>query len=70
LKKRQIQVAWLERAYYTPEAIEPDPVEPDLEQRLARIQERGGRVLRVVVNVTVEPNRIVIVFLERRRVLS
>ncbi len=69
LEKREIQVAWLERAFYTPEAIDPDPVDPELEQRLARIPEMGDRVLRVVVNVTVEPNRIVTVFFERRRVL-
>jgi hypothetical protein len=69
LAKRQIEVAWLERAYYSPEAIEPDPVDPELEWRLARIAEQGGRVLRVVVNVTIAPNRIVTVFFESRRVL-
>jgi hypothetical protein len=70
LEKRRIQVAWLDRAFYSPEVIAPDPVDPELEQRLARIAELGDRVIRVVVNVTVEPNRIVTVFLEHRRVLS
>jgi hypothetical protein len=70
LEKRQIQRAWLERAYYSPEAVESDPVDSDLEQRLARILERGDRVLRVVVNVAVEPNRIITVFFEHRRVIS
>jgi len=69
-EKCKFQVAWLESAYYTPEANEPDPIDPELEQRLARIPERDDRVLRVVVNVTVEPNRIVTVFFEHRRVLS
>jgi len=66
LEKRRIPVAWLERAFYTPDAIEPDRIDPDLEHRLAVIREMDDRVLRVVVNVTVEPKRIVTLFLDRR----
>ncbi len=50
LEKRRIQTAWLEQALTAPELAEADPVDPDLEHRLARIPDFGGRVLRVIVN--------------------
>ncbi|MCX8072409.1 MAG: DUF4258 domain-containing protein [Candidatus Binatia bacterium] len=37
LQKRRIQTVWLEKALTAPEATEVDPVDPDLEHRLARI---------------------------------
>ena len=37
-----------------------------MERRFRRIPEFGGRVLRVAVNTTVEPNRIVSVFFDRK----
>lgn len=43
----------------------PDPDDPAMERRFRRIPEFGGRVLRVGVNITVEPNRIVSVFFDR-----
>ncbi|ABQ90839.1 hypothetical protein RoseRS_2462 [Roseiflexus sp. RS-1] len=49
LKKRHIQIAWMERALTRPEVTETDPVDADLEHRLARIPEFGHRVLRVIV---------------------
>lgn len=39
LEKRRIALAWVERAFDEPEATEPDPVDPDLEHRLACIPE-------------------------------
>jgi len=68
--KRGIKADWLEQAFYAPESCEPDPIDPDLEQRFIRIPERGGRVLRLVVNVAVDPNRIVTVFIEHRRQIT
>lgn len=52
-----------------PERVELDEVDPDLEHRLARIPEFGNRVLRVIVNPSVTPARIVTVFFDRRGVI-
>lgn len=46
-----------------PERVDPDP-DPQLEHRLARIDECGGRVLRVVVNRTELPLRVVTAYLD------
>jgi hypothetical protein len=62
LEKRKIALAWVERAIDTPEATEADPIDPDLEHRLARIPDWGNRVLRVIVNRTVTPLRVVTAF--------
>jgi Domain of unknown function (DUF4258) len=67
LEKRQIAVAWVECVFDAPEATEADPVDPDLEHRLARIPEYGNRVLRVIVNGKTTPPRIVTAFFDRRR---
>lgn len=69
LEKRQIPLAWLEHAFYQPERIESDLVDKDLEHRLARIQEFGDRVLRVIVNTQKKPPAIVTVFFDRRRTI-
>ncbi|MCS6997458.1 MAG: DUF4258 domain-containing protein [Casimicrobiaceae bacterium] len=68
LRKRRIEVAWVERALTAPEATEADPVDPELDHRLARIPEFGNRVLRVIVNVRRTPPRIVTAFFDRRRI--
>lgn len=69
LEKRRIEPAWVEQTINAPEATEPDPVEPDLEHRLARIPEWGDRVLRVIVSRTATPTRIVTAFFDRRRTI-
>jgi hypothetical protein len=67
LKKRQIQIAWMEQALTSPEATEADPVDADLEHRLARIPQFGHRVLRVIVNAKKKPPHVVTAFFDRRR---
>jgi hypothetical protein len=52
-----------------PEVTEADPVDADLEHRLARIPEFGHRVLRVVVNTRKRPLHVVTVFFDRRRTI-
>jgi hypothetical protein len=69
LEKRKIELAWVECVFDTPEATEADPVDPDLEHRLARIPEWGNRVLRVIVNRKTTPPRIVTAFFDRRRII-
>jgi len=60
----------MEQALTTPGVTEADPVDPDLEHRLARIPEFGDRVLRVIVNGRKTPPRVVTVFFDRRRTTS
>lgn len=69
LKKRQIRIAWMEQALTAPEVTEADPVDSDLEHRLARIPEFGRRVLRVIVNSKRTPPHVVTVFFDRRRTI-
>jgi uncharacterized DUF497 family protein len=65
LQERQISVEWMERVLAQPALVQPSAAEVTLESRLARIAERGGRVLRVVVNKTVVPERVVSVYFDR-----
>jgi hypothetical protein len=65
LKEREIDIAWCEQVLNSPERVEVDPDEAELEHRLGRIPERGGRVLRVVVNKTVRPIRVVTLYFDR-----
>lgn len=64
LKERGIADDWVEEAL-----AEPDRVEERADgthHYLKRIDERGGRWLRVVLNVKVQPRRAVTVFFDRR----
>jgi hypothetical protein len=65
LEEREIEVAWLERVLNAPERVVPDLDDPDLEHRLGRIAEHGYRVLRVVVNKSVRPVRVVTLYFDR-----
>jgi|YNPBryunderm2012_1023409.scaffolds.fasta_scaffold02051_8 hypothetical protein len=51
LQKRQIALAWVEKAFYQPEWTQDDAIDPDLEHRMARFPEFGDRLLRVIVNI-------------------
>jgi uncharacterized DUF497 family protein len=65
LTEREISMEWLEHTLNTPELILPDPDDAEVERRFRKIPEFGGRVLRVAVNTTVEPVRVVSVFFDR-----
>ena len=65
LEERGIQIDWLERTLSAPEFVLPEPGDATVERLFRRIPEFGGRVLRVAVNTTVEPNRVVSVFFDR-----
>lgn len=66
LAERHIPVEWLERALHEPVLRKPEPNDASLERRYCPITEFNGRVLRVVVNTSVEPERVVSVFFDRR----
>lgn len=65
MREREIAIEWVERTLNNPELVLPDPEDASIERRYRRIPEFGGRVLRVAVNVTVEPLRVVSVFFDR-----
>ncbi len=65
LEEREIPVACLERVFSSPQRIEPDADDADLEHRLGRVREHGNRVLRVVVNNRIRPPRIVTLYFDR-----
>jgi hypothetical protein len=58
LAEREIPLEWLERSLNEPLLRQPDPDDPSLERRFRPIPEFEGRVLRVVVNLSVEPARV------------
>ena len=65
INERHIRLEWVDVAFCQPQLIEPDRVDSTLEHRMARIDEYGGRVLRLIVNTTKTPPRIVTVFFDR-----
>ena len=65
LTEREIPLGWLERALNKLVLREPDPDDAALQRRYRPIPVFEGRVLRVVVNATVEPVRVVSVFFDR-----
>jgi hypothetical protein len=65
LAERQIPVEWMERVLGQPELKLPDPTDAALERRYRKIPEQGNQVLRVVVNTTVAPERVVSVYFDR-----
>ena len=60
-----IQLDWIEQAIATPHRVEKDAINPKLTHYLFKVAEFGNRVLRVLVNHTVEPMRIISVFFDR-----
>ncbi len=65
--KRGIALEWVEGAVAFPEEKEPDRLDPDLEHRLLRVAEFGGRVLRVIVNMKCGEPRVVTAYFDRGR---
>jgi len=65
LAEREIQLEWLERTLREPVLRRPDPDDSSLERRYRAIPEFEGRVLRVVVNLAIEPVCVVSVFFDR-----
>lgn len=65
LSERKISMDWMERALERPLLVMADPTDPTLERRYCKISENGNRVLRVVVNNTVAPIRVVSVYFDR-----
>lgn len=52
----------MERVLAGPTRVEPDRVDPLLQHRLRRIDEYDGRVLRIVVNPSDTPVKVITVY--------
>ena len=65
LRERNIDPEWVRRTMITPERREPDPNDPAVERFFRIIPENDSRVLRVVVNTSTTPWRVVSVFFDR-----
>jgi hypothetical protein len=66
MEERDIRLEWIERAVEAPAASEADRRDPRLLHYLKPIRERGGLVLRVIVDPDADPHRVVSVFFDRR----
>jgi uncharacterized DUF497 family protein len=65
MERRGISERWVEQTIAAPQEVEPDALDLDLEHRLAVIAEFGNRVLRVIVNVRTDPERVITVYFDR-----
>ena len=51
IEKRGIKTAWVKKTLSHPERVEGDRFDDELEHRLARIEDYGNRILRVIYNL-------------------
>jgi len=65
-KRPSIRIEWVERVLLQPERVEPDRTDPELEHRIGRIQESEERALRVIVNKTSIPMRVITCYFDRK----
>jgi hypothetical protein len=65
LAERRIAGVWVERVLAAPALTRADAIDPFLEHRLGRIVEYGDRVLRVILDPSVVPVRVVTAFFDR-----
>lgn len=67
LQERAISIEWMELTLAEPQEVAPDPNDPAVQRYYRAIPEFGGRTLRVAVNTTVRPWRVVSVFFDRNK---
>ena len=65
LQERGIALEWLERVLDNPVTVHPDPTDGALEHRLGKIAEFNDRILRIVVNIKVNPARVITAYFDR-----
>jgi hypothetical protein len=64
LEERNITREWVDQALKAPDNVED--IEDDTRHYIKQFPEYGNRWLRVVINVSVNPNRAVTAFFDRR----
>jgi hypothetical protein len=67
LVERKIPIDWVERTINKPQLIAVDKKDHSLENRFCKISEHGNRILKVVINPTVEPMRVISVYFDRTK---
>ena len=65
MAERGIPHDWVRQAVADPDRRAPNPNAPDSEFFFRRVREQGDRVLRVVVNTSAAPWRVVTVYFDR-----
>lgn len=66
ISDRQISLNWIEMTLSAPQKVELDSKDPDLRHALLTITDYDNRVLRVIYNVKVIPNKVVSVYFDRK----
>jgi hypothetical protein len=64
--EREIKLNWIELAVFSPDWTMPDPDDSALERRFAKINEFGGRTLRVVCFENEQEVLIITLFFDRK----
>jgi len=64
LEERSVQQEWVDKGINEPEKVEEHA--DGTRHFLRRIEEHDNRWLRVVINIQVQPHRVVIAFFDRR----
>jgi hypothetical protein len=65
MARRGLQRDWIEAAAREPDWREPEPGDPDVERRFRRIDETGGRILRVACVETEAEIRVITAMFDR-----
>jgi hypothetical protein len=65
VRERGIRIEWIARALASPGRIEVNRTDPMLRQASATIEEREGRVMRVVYRASCDPWLVVTAFSDR-----
>jgi hypothetical protein len=65
LQERRLKLEWVERTVRNPLWIEPEPQDMTAERRFAKIEEFGGRTLRVVCVETENAVRVITALFDR-----
>jgi len=64
--ERAIKPEWIRLVLSGPAATQPDQRDPSLTNKLRRIPENEGRVLRVVIDPAANPPRVITLFFDRK----
>lgn len=65
IQERRIDVEWIEGVIRSPQRVARDKTDASLSHYLGKIPERGGKMLRVVLNCKVTPIRVVTAYFDR-----
>lgn len=65
MAEREVSPDWVRRTVAAPDLRAPNPNDPESEFFFRRAKEQGDRVLRVVVNTTAAPWRVITVYFDR-----